>query len=56
MKILFDNDTPDTLSRSITGHEISFARKLGWHELKNGDLIQKAEIAILVLGNHKCRL
>jgi hypothetical protein len=41
MKILFDNGTPNTLSRSLTGHDISFARKIGWHELKNGELIQK---------------
>jgi hypothetical protein len=45
MKILFDNGTPNTLSRSLTGHDISFARKIGWHELKNGELIQKAEEA-----------
>ncbi len=25
------------------GHEVSFARRIGWHELENGELIQKAE-------------
>jgi hypothetical protein len=45
MKILFDNGTPNTLSRSLVGHEVSFTRKIGWHELQNGDLIQQAEEA-----------
>ena len=45
MKILFDNGTPNTLARSLAGHEVSFARKIGWHELKNGELIQAAEKA-----------
>jgi hypothetical protein len=45
MKILFDNGTPNPLSRSLVGHEVFFARKIGWHEFKNGELIQKAEEA-----------
>jgi hypothetical protein len=45
MKILFDNGTPKPITRSLTGHEITYARPIGWHELKNGDLIQKAEEA-----------
>ena len=45
MKILFDNGTPKPIARSLTGHEIAYARKVGWHELENGDLIQKAEEA-----------
>lgn len=45
MKILFDNGTPNPLARSLTDHEITFARKIGWHELKNGELIQEAEEA-----------
>jgi len=45
MKILFDNGTPNPLARSLTDHEVTFARKIGWHELKNGELIQKAEEA-----------
>ena len=43
MRILFDNGTPKPLSRSLAGHEVSFARKIGWHEFENGELIQKAE-------------
>jgi hypothetical protein len=45
MKILFDNGTPKPIARSLIGHEVTFARKIGWHELENGELIQKAEDA-----------
>ena len=45
MKILFDNGTPKPIARSLTGHEITYARQIGRHELENGELIQKAEEA-----------
>ncbi len=45
MKILFDNGTPKPIARNLIGHEVTFARKIGWHELENGELIQKAEEA-----------
>jgi len=45
MKILFDNCTPNPIARSLSGHEVTFARQIGWHELKNGELIQRAEDA-----------
>jgi hypothetical protein len=45
MKILFDNGTPKPIARSLVGHEITFARRIGWHELGNGELIQRAEDA-----------
>ena len=45
MKILFDNGTPKPIARILSGHEITFARQIGWHELENGDLIQQAEEA-----------
>ena len=45
MKILFDNSTPKPIARSLIGHEVAFARQIGWHELKNGELIQRAEQA-----------
>jgi len=45
MKILFDNGTPRPIARCLTGHEITYARRIGWHELENGELIQKAEEA-----------
>ena len=43
MRILFDNGTPNPISRSLAGHDIAFARQIGWHELKNGDLLREAE-------------
>lgn len=45
MKVLFDNGTPKPIARSLTGHEIEYARQIGWHELENGELIEKAEEA-----------
>ncbi len=45
MKILFDNGAPKPIARCLTGHEVTYARRIGWHELKNGELIQKAEEA-----------
>ena len=45
MRILFDNGTPNPIARSLTGHEVAFARQIGWHELKNGELLRQAEEA-----------
>jgi hypothetical protein len=45
MRILFDNGTPRPIARSLTGHEVAYARRIGWHELGNGELIQGAEAA-----------
>ncbi len=45
MRILFDNGTPNPLARSLIGHDVAFARQIGWHELKNGDLLRQAEEA-----------
>jgi glutamate racemase len=45
MRILFDNGTPKPIARSLTGHEIAYARRIGWHELENGELVQQAEEA-----------
>ena len=43
MRILFDHGVPKPIARSLTGHEVTFARRIGWHELGNGELIQRAE-------------
>jgi hypothetical protein len=45
MKVLFDNGTPKPIARTLIGHDVSFARQIGWHELENGQLIQQAEDA-----------
>jgi len=43
--ILFDNNVPRGLARSLTPHEVVEARERGWHTLKNGDLLKAAEDA-----------
>jgi hypothetical protein len=45
MKILFDNGTPRPIARCLTGHEVAYARRIGWHEMGNGELLQAAEQA-----------
>jgi hypothetical protein len=45
MKILFDNGTPNPIAGHLAGHEVTHARRIGWHELENGELIQRAEEA-----------
>ena len=45
MKILFDNGTPKPIARSLTGHQITYARRIGWHQMGNRELIQQAEEA-----------
>ena len=45
MRILFDNGTPNPIARSLAGHDVAFARRMGWHELKNGELLRHAEEA-----------
>ena len=45
MRILFDNGTPNPIAKSLPGHHISFSRQIGWHELKNGELLKEAEEA-----------
>jgi hypothetical protein len=45
MRILFDNGTPNPIARGLVGHDVAFARQIGWHELKNGELLRQAEEA-----------
>jgi len=45
VKILFDHGTPRSIARSLVGHQVTRAAQLGWHELGNGVLIQRAEEA-----------
>jgi hypothetical protein len=45
MKILFDNGTPRPIARCLIGHEVTYARRIGWHELENGERIRRAEEA-----------
>jgi hypothetical protein len=43
VKILFDNGTPRPIERVLEGHQVFHARRIGWHELMNGELLQRAE-------------
>ena len=45
MLILFDHGTPAPLRRFLVGHSVATAYELGWATLKNGVLLQSAELA-----------
>jgi hypothetical protein len=45
MRVLFDHGTPDAISHSLTEHECTYARQVDWQQLKNGELILRAEAA-----------
>lgn len=45
MLILFDNNVPRGLARSLAAHTVVEARERGWHLLKNGALLKAAEDA-----------
>ncbi len=54
MKVLFDHNVPVPLRRYLVGHEVRTAAKLGWRELKNGDLLDAAQEAgfdVMVTGD-----
>jgi hypothetical protein len=43
VKILFDQGTPVPLRRSLATHSIDTAFELGWSNLRNGELLGRAE-------------
>ena len=43
MKILLDECVPWPMHKLLVGHTCTTAKKRGWHAVKNGELIQKAE-------------
>lgn len=43
MRLLFDQGVPLPLRRSLPGHDIETAFRMGWATLANGDLLAKAE-------------
>jgi len=45
VKVLFDNNIPRGLRRSLKGHEVHTAREKDWAMLRNGDLLRAAEDA-----------
>jgi len=54
VKVLFDNNMPRQLRRSLSGHEVRTAREMLWALLENGDLLRAAEDAgfdVMVTGD-----
>ena len=49
MTVLFDTCVPRPLRKALPGHDIKTAQEMGWDRLRNGDLIQMAELAFDVL-------
>lgn len=45
MLILLDHGTPAPLRRFLGGHSVATACEMGWATLKNGALLQSAELA-----------
>ena len=43
MRVLLDQGTPVPLRSFLIGHEVVTAFELGWSEISNGDLLEKAE-------------
>ena len=43
MNILFDQGTPQPLKHHLSEHNVETAYEKGWSDLKNGDLLEKAE-------------
>jgi predicted nuclease of predicted toxin-antitoxin system len=43
MKLLFDQGTPVPLRNHLPDHAIETAYERGWSDLKNGDLLARAE-------------
>lgn len=42
MKILLDECLDWRLSRDIAGHDVKTARQMGWHAVRNGELLARA--------------
>ena len=45
MRVLFDQGTPVPLRRYLHPHEVDTAAEIGWSELQNGELLNRAESA-----------
>jgi len=42
VRLLLDHCIDWRLGRSLSGHDVSAARDMGWHTLRNGDLLAAA--------------
>ena len=58
MRVLFDQGTPVPLRRYLHPHEVDTAAEIGWSELQNGELLNRAESAgyvALITTDHQLR-
>jgi len=57
MRILFDQGTPSPLRHALSGHDVATTYEMGWSQLKNGDLLNKAEplFEALITTDHNLR-
>jgi hypothetical protein len=46
VKVLLDENLPQKLRLSLTGHEVVTVSYKGWGGLKNGELLRSAEAAV----------
>ena len=54
MKVLFDEDVPAKLARSLPGHEIHTVVSMKWGGIKNGELltlIERAHFQVFLTGD-----
>ncbi len=57
-RILLDNNLDHRFGRLLFGHEVVHARRQGWAELRNGDLVSAAErenFDVLITGDKNLR-
>jgi len=47
VRVLFDQGTPVPLREYLPKHEVRTVYELGWSRLKNGELLTKAEAAVV---------
>jgi hypothetical protein len=45
VRVLFDQGVPAPLRQRLIKHNVTTTRELEWHQLKNGELLSKAEEA-----------
>ncbi len=45
MRVLFDNGTPRGVAAALKDHTVEESRTHGWDTLRNGDLLDAAELA-----------
>lgn len=43
MRVLFDQGVPAPLRKLLTTHQVSTTYELKWHQIKNGELLNRAE-------------